>query len=68
MQDGEDHIDVGLSARLGQDGPWVPFTVWVDKVFNLFVLGGVHPLHDGFGGTDRDLVLATAAPIHDGYA
>jgi hypothetical protein len=35
---------------------------------NYLVLGGVHPLHDGFRRIDGHFVLTAAAAVKDGYS
>ena len=66
VQDGEDHVDLGLRARLGQDGARAPLAVLVDEVLQNLVPGGVDARHDGLGRADRNLVLAAAAAVNDG--
>jgi hypothetical protein len=68
VQDGEDHVDFGLRARLGQDGARAPLALFIDKVPDYLVLGWVEALDYGLGGAQGDFVLAAAAAVDHGYA
>jgi hypothetical protein len=57
-----------LRARFGENGPRLPPALFVDKVLDYLVFGGVHPLHDGFRRIDGHFVLAAAAAVNDGYS
>jgi len=68
VQDGKHHVDLGLRAGLGQDGPGAPLAFAVDEVLDLLVLRGVHGVHDGARRPHGYVVLPGAAAVDDGYS
>ena len=68
VQDGEDHVDVRLGARFGQDRLGAPLALLVDEVLDGLVPGGIEAGEDGVGRTHGDFVLAGAAAVDYGYS
>src|ERR1022692_3029082 len=68
MQDGEDHVDVGVGTRFRKDGFGRPFAFAADEVLDDLVFGGVHPVHDGLRRPYGHIVLARPAAVNDGYS
>src|SRR4029077_3382185 len=68
VENGEDHVDAGMSARFGQDGTGAPLALLIDEVLDFLVLFRVQPGEDRLCRTDRDFMLAGAAAVNHGYS
>src|SRR6185295_19554118 len=66
VQHRKDHVDLGMSAGLGQDRARTPLTLLIDKVRDRLVLLGVQRGHHGLRGADGHFVFAGTAAIKDG--
>ena len=68
MEHGEDHVDFGLRAGLGQNRPRAPLAVEVDKVFDCLVFLAIQAGQNRLGRAYRDFVLPGSSAVKHGYS